>query len=319
MGEVHNTHDYLFHITDKTLSAVLYDIGIAHNNCSNLEDIVRTCDMSQAKPVLEFFEQAGLIKKDYCTLSGSGKEVFELSFVYSDEVSARERIAQLLLRNPVVNLISQSFYGRGKIGIEQLRILLNYHGISGQEITYSDVVSLLMLLNRYSIIVYDKKHRAFCVKLAGNYTEPISQYYITPDTPYSNIYNMRKVIRFCRGNIYWIDKHFRKEGFEMLVDGLPYENVKSITIISGTDNITVSAKADYFNLQTELSQRGISLNWRVIKNNSFKWHDRWLIADNQCLNIPPVLAIIRGQRAEIIATKERLDVQPFVTESVLVS
>ena len=81
------------------------------------------------------------------------------------------------------------------------------------------------------------------------------------------------------------------------------------------DNITASAKTDYLNLQAELSKRQITLNWRAIDNTTFKWHDRWLVADNQCHNIPPVLAIIRGQRAEILSTTERLDVQPFIAES----
>ena len=128
-----------------------------------------------------------------------------------------------------------------------------------------------------------------------------------------------KVIRVCRGDAYWADKHFRKEGLEMLIDGLPYQGVKSVTIISGKDNLTASAKADCFSLQTELAQRQIVLSWRVIESSAFKWHDRWLVADNQCHNIPPVLAIIRGQRSEILSTEEQLDVQPFIAESKQVS
>ena len=164
-------------------------------------------------------------------------------------------------------------------------------------------------------MLYDKKNKLFTVKMSGDFAEPVKQYFVCPDTPFSNIYNMRKVIRACRGDIYWIDKHFRKEGFEMLIDGLPYQGVTSVTIISGTDNITASAMTDYLNLQAELSKRQITLNWRAIDNTTFKWHDRWLVADNQCHNIPPVLAIIRGQRAEILSTTERLDVQPFIAES----
>ena len=83
--------------------------------------------------------------------------------------------------------------------------------------------------------------------------------------------------------------------------------------------MSLSAKTEYFNLRMELSKRQIMLNWRIISNNLFKWHDRWLVADNQCYNIPPVLAIIRGQRAEMLLTKEHLDVTPFMSESVLVS
>lgn len=317
MEEAHN-YDFLFHLTDKAISTVLYDVGTARGHCASPTEVINRCDIAQAEPVFLFFRQTGLLQDDCYALSELGKELFEIAYIYPDEVTLSNCISQFLLQNPVVNLICQSFYGRGRVNVEQLCTLLNYHGVGSCEIIHSDVVSLLTLLNKYGIAVYDKKNRVFYIKLAGDFVEPISQYYITPDTPYSNIYNMRKVIRSCQGDIYWIDKHFRKEGFEMLIDGLPYQGVRSITIISGIDNLTASAKTDYINLQTELLQRQISLSWRTINNSTFKWHDRWLIADNQCHNIPPVLAIIRGQRADILLTKERLDIQPFLAESVLV-
>lgn len=312
--EISHDHDYLFRLTDKAINAVLYALGTSRGQFTSASEVIAACNLTNVEPVLNFFKQADLLNDDY-SFSEIGKELFEIIFIFSDDLSVNNRIAQILLQNPVINLILQSFYGRGKVGVEQLRTLLNYHNVGTCELVYNDVISLLTLLNKYGIAVYDKKNKLFYIKLAGDSVAPISQYYINPDTPYSNIYNMRKVIRSCCGKIYWIDKHFRKEGFEMLVDGLPYEGVESVTIISGTDNLTASAKADYTNLQAELSQRSIALNWRTINDSAFKWHDRWLVADNQCHNIPPVLAIVRGQRAEILLTKERLDVQPFIIES----
>lgn len=314
-----NYHDYIFRLTDKAIFEALYYVGTMRD-CSTLtlSEVIKSCKISQTISVIEFFERAGILHENK-TLSDLGKELFELFFVFSNKNASNELIKQILLKNPVVSLICQYFYGKGKIGIEQLRTLLNYHSIGSKEIVHVDVVSLLTLLNKYNIVVYDKKNMSFIVKVIENSVEPISQYYITPDMPYTNIYNMRKVIRSCRGDIYWIDKHFRKDGFELLVDGIPFDGVNSITIISGIDNLTASAKEDYQFLQLELSQRGISLNWRIICDKSFKWHDRWLVADNQCHNIPPILAIIRGQRAEILLTKEHLDVQPFISNSVPVS
>jgi len=145
--------------------------------------------------------------------------------------------------------------------------------------------------------------------------KPIKQYYISPTTPFSNVYNMRKALRSCSGNIYWIDKHFRKEGLEIVLDGLAYEGVRSLTIISGTDNATESAKKDYLLLRQELSERSVSLAWQIITDTTFKWHDRWIVADNCCYNVPPVFAIIRGQRADILKTDVILDVMPFLEAS----
>lgn len=116
---------------------------------------------------------------------------------------------------------------------------------------------------------------------------------ITPSTPFSNLLNLRKVLRRCKGKIYWIDKHFRKEGLEVIPDGIGHDGLGSITIISGKDNLTQSAYSDYQLLKAELVERNITLEWFIIDSKDFKWHDRWIIADNCCYNIPPVLAIIR--------------------------
>lgn len=101
-----------------------------------------------------------------------------------------------------------------------------------------------------------------------------------------------------------MDKHFRKEGFEIIADGLPAETITSITIISGIENCNERARSDYKLLKDELANRGIPLSWRSIHDASFlsKWHDRWLIADNLTYNIPPILSILKGQRADMICT-----------------
>ena len=48
----------------------------------------------------------------------------------------------------------------------------------------------------------------------------------------------------------------------------------------------------------------------------FKWHDCWIISDYNCYNIPPILAILRGQRADILKTEMILDVSPFLKVSI---
>ena len=310
--------DYIFSLTEKAITAVLYDAGTARY-CPDDDRSAVSTPVLEHKPAFDFMDEAGLLSPDSYSLSPQGKALFEIAFIYPDSQLLTERISQYLLQNPVVNLTCQAFYGRGKIGIEQLRALLNCNGVVDREVVYSDVVSLLSLLNRFGIAVYDKKNKQFFIKEVNTSEMPIAQYYINPDTPFSNVYNMRKIIRACEGDVFWIDKHFRKEGFEILLDGLPYKGVTTVTIISGTDNVTASAKADYALLKSELLQRNIMLDWRTITNSAFKWHDRWLVAENQCYNIPPVLALIRGQRADILKTKDRLDVLPFMQESISIS
>jgi hypothetical protein len=180
-----------------------------------------------------------------------------------------------------------------------------------------DINSLLTLLNKFSILTYDKKYGLFYLKEPTQSTYNVEQFYINPSTPFSNVYNIRKAIRSCRGSIYWIDKHFRKEGLEMIIDGLAYEGVNQVNIISSSENVTQSAKSDFERIKEELESHSIIINWRIIDNTSFKWHDRWIVADNICYNVPPVLAIIRGQRSDIIKENSKFDITEFINISVL--
>lgn len=257
-----------------------------------------------------------MISNENGSFSEKGKVLFETLYIYANLQEADSQFKNILLENPVVCLIGQVFYGRGKQSLEQLCALLNYHAVSKRDIGAGEVVSLLTLLNRFGILTYDKKNRQFLMREPACSEAVLPQYYIDPSTPFSNIYNLRKVIRTCKGAVFWIDKHFRKEGFEILLDGLPFEGVSSVTIISGKNNLSQSAKSDYFALKAELSARSITLNWRIITCTDFKWHDRWLLADNQCYNIPPVFAVIRGQRSDILQATERLDKEPFFNVSV---
>lgn len=316
-----STHEYILCLSDKGIRDALYDLGTMFDCISTVDGVPMfySARMQQEKAVptgvLVFLLTAELIDGATFRLTPDGKALFEFMYIHQDISNANEVLKQKLLKNPVVNLIGQVFYGRGKQSIEQLRTLLNYHSIVNREVKYGEVISLLTLLNKFGVVVYDKKNKQFYVKEIADGETPIQQYYINPNTPFSNIYNLRKVIRACHGSVFWIDKHFRKEGLEILLDGLPFEGITSVTIISGCDNVTQSAKSDYVALRRELATRSISLSWRVIVDNGFKWHDRWLLADNQCYNIPPVLAVIRGQRADILQTKTPLDAAPFLEAS----
>ena len=268
-------------------------------------------------PVYLYMEEYKYVSEDGF-LSDRGKQFYYLRNILADIDSSAAMIKNDLLNNSLVNLMFQVFLGRGKINLPQLCNLFNFHNISSTALTDKDLTGFLILLNKYSIVTYDKKNRVFTMNDCLPQQHDYQEYYVEPATPYSNIYNMRKSIRTCRGDIFWIDKHFRKEGLELILDGLSPGGVTSITIISGLDNLTDSAKNDYHNLKIELANRDILLSWRTIKNKDFKWHDRWIISDSTSYNIPPVLALIRGQRSEIIQIKDAIDVTPFMQNSALV-
>ena len=59
-----------------------------------------------------------------------------------------------------------------------------------------------------------------------------------------------------------------------------------------------------------MSKRGIKAELRVIDNKELlnTIHDRWIISENVCYNLPPINTIYQGQYAEIKITK---NIPPF--------
>ena len=87
MPEAYN-HDYLFTVTDKDIRAVIYDVGTARDCCTlESEDPIAPHESTFA-----FLDQAELLQRESYALSEEGKHLFELLFLFPDEVEATEMI-----------------------------------------------------------------------------------------------------------------------------------------------------------------------------------------------------------------------------------
>lgn len=320
-------YSYILRLSDRKIHEALNLLATTHTNIEldHLEDVYYLIPNSKKskrvvipRDLICFFQDIGFLSENKNILSENGTNYFRLTNVFLEEVNRCTFFQKLLLVNPIIALISQVFYGRGDITPLQVKTLLLSHQIIDGNAKDPDFSSFLMLINKYDIITYSKKTSTLRIKTEPAEESPLLQYFIEPTLPFSNIYHMRKLLRASVGNIYWIDKHFRKDGFEIIIDSLAPEGVNSITIISGADNISESANADYLRLKEELKFRDINLVWRIINKDSFlsKWHDRWLIADNHAYNIPPVLAIKNGQRSEIIRTDTPPKIPEFLGHSI---
>lgn len=265
---------------------------------------------------LEFLRDIDFIVMDSqnISLTQNGTDLFRAQFVVSDQSSAELIITNALLKHPIVSLIIQVFKGRGSTTRQQIWTLLCHHRLIKNNLPIDSLGNLLATLNKFKIIKYDKKNSLITVTHEPTDEVGLLQYFVSPTTPYTNLSNLRKIIKASHGNLCWIDKHFRKEGFEPLIDVVDGQITRNIVIISGNDNVTQSAITDYSNAKSELSHRNVNINWWVCNDQTFlrTWHDRWLFADNHCYNIPPVLSIIRGQQSEMLKTTHKPDINIFL-------
>ena len=130
---------------------------------------------------------------------------------------------------------------------------------------------------------------------------------ISPEKPFSNKVAFYSTIKSCDGFLYWIDKYFTQAGLELLIDSLDASKVKDLRIITSNDKVDARFRDLFKDFRDELKNKGVKVELRVITDAKLKAqiHDRWIITEGQCFNLPSADTLARGQYSEIKKTNNR--------------
>lgn len=130
-------------------------------------------------------------------------------------------------------------------------------------------------------------------------------YPIDPTLPYRNRVNLHKVFNNCTEYLWWLDKHFRVEGFNLLCDWCYCKSpdIPDITevLIIGSTSVGSSEVArlrrNFPPFQAEMNYKGIHADMRILKDTKIlgQLHDRYILSASTAFNVLPVGSIIRGQ------------------------
>jgi hypothetical protein len=139
--------------------------------------------------------------------------------------------------------------------------------------------------------------------------KPIDVKLISPGKSFSNKKTIRHIINSCEKHIYWIDKYFSKVGLDWLSESLNIEKVKEIKILMSLEKVDKIILSLYKDFKKELKNSGVNCELRVIDSKlNTNIHDRWIISENLCYNIPSTDTIARGQYSEV---KRTVNFPPF--------
>jgi len=140
--------------------------------------------------------------------------------------------------------------------------------------------------------IFEVIHRPLDVKL------------LSPGKPFSNKKAIRDVISSCEKHIYWVDKYFSRAGLDWLSESLNTGKVKNIRILMSSGKVDKKFISLYKDLKEELKNDDIKCELRVISDNKLNAdiHDRWIISENLCYNMPSTDTIARGQYSEVKRT-----------------
>ncbi len=133
---------------------------------------------------------------------------------------------------------------------------------------------------------------------------------LSPNKPFSNKKTIRDIISSCVKYIYWVDKYFSKAGLDWLSESLNTNKVKKVRILMLPEKVNNKFMRLYKDLKKELKLNKVKFEIRCItdKKLSSSIHDRWIIAENFCYNMPSTDTVARGQYTEV---KQTSNLPPF--------
>lgn len=269
--------------------------------------------------------RAGLTDEDG-EVTPAGQALHKTQWIVKDEDRARDGLARALRPLLPIQVIEQELRGFPAVPEDGVLELLQVHGAAPADLSPEQLRPILRLWNDLGILVYSRQKKTVRLGRLPDETEAAPgeddrlAVLVSPQTPYSNVVRLRRILRRLRGTVYWVDKHFNARALEDLIEELDPDSVDEVRIISGSAENVLSPKSfkDYGRFEEEMSNRGIRSEWRVAGDEIAKaLHDRWLMDDKSRYNVPPVNSFYMGQYSEILQTESEPPVEAWWAGSSL--
>ena len=262
------------------------------------------------------------VKKEKITISltSHGKEYYFQKFIKNNAIEAKRVLCAALKLHPAVILISQILNGSKNITRINIYNLLKHHSFNLDFTKEVELNSFLEILKLGGIVSYNKNTRDVKVLWQQDADSLSAHQFISPDTPFSNIKRLKDIIKSLKETVYWIDKHFDKKAFDILVDCVDASKISNFIIISGEANKTQSAVNEFLKLKGELHNKGTNIEWKIITDQNIlsSFHDRWLCDSKDAWNIPPVNSIFKGQESEMLRTSNKPNINKLLTHAMTI-
>lgn len=256
-----------------------------------------------------FLIALGFMDPSVPRLSADGRAYFTATFVRSDVVESQRVLQAAVLGLGPVAAAVQLLDGVSGATRASAETVLRSQGF-GDGLRDRHLGFLMTLMDRAQVVNYTKSTGAVRVLVHPAREDSVpASVFISPGTPFANRIWLRRILTEGTGNLSWLDKHFTSAAFESIWEAADGERIGTVRILSlymSDAHGGRKVKRDFGNLQTELTNRGVDLQWRVIDSSLIRdTHDRWIISDDTARNVPNVNAIFSGQHSELNVSGQR--------------
>lgn len=244
-------------------------------------------------------------------LTESGRALYRTAWVLRRRPDAERMMGQAIRVLTPLQVIDQELKGLGPVPEAGVLDLLRQHGAAPVGATVDSLRGTFRWLSSIGVVAYSLKTKTVRslaaapeVALAGEIQTMAAM--ISPKSPYLNIVRLRRILRRLEGVVWWADPHFGARALEELAEELDFSRVTAVRILSGDAENVASPRShsDYRRFRDEMTSRGLSVEWRVDPKSSRDWHDRWISADKETWNVPPINTLLKNDYSEIVPASD---------------
>lgn len=233
-------------------------------------------------------------------------EAFDLAWsVYRDRAEAERLLRRAYLQLDETSALMQGLHGRKGVRVDGALHLLARHHLADPD-DVSAFRSYLQALNDTGIVAYSKKLQTVRVlapmPAEDDTTPPPKIRVVERERPFSNVLHLRETLRACRGHIWWADAQFSRKGLEPLLHEADANRISEIRIVSGPARVGPDAEKDFRRFAEEMTNIGITAEWRVVDKADQDFHDRFIVSKDRAWNVPPIDTLYIGDYSEISET-----------------
>jgi len=268
---------------------------------------------------LHFLKRIGFLDQNF-DFTEIGLDYYKKKYIQNEKKKADEIFSMRLKDFRPVRILCELLWGRKDLTKDNIYQALLVYDLINRETTIDEITGFIMILNRFGILTYSKKTNNIVIKYNPGMENPErEEKIISPSTPFTNIKNLREIFRNCEDYVIWIDKHFGKRGFELLIeelDGNEVSDVKILMSINSSDDF-VKLHKDFKRFKTEMEHKGINSTCKVIVDKDLinDIHGRWIISKSFCYKVPPLNSIFKGQYDELVKIESRPEYDEWWSKS----
>jgi len=251
--------------------------------------------------------EIGLLEPGSAVLTPAGKHLLEDGLLRDRQGVIEDVLREQSMLHPATRALVEGEWGHQITRPKAVEIMQYAYPLSRAWLE-GDFGRFFSTLNFVGVITYSKKNATVRINTGPPGATPHADgTLISPSTPYRNKRLFGAILGAANTKLWWFDSHLDRKALQFVYDEANWSKLQQVRLLSsGRSEITDNCLDDYRRIKEEMATRGMTVEWRTLLDHEDRTkHDRWVRADDQWWNVPPLSAVLANKSASLLVDKNR--------------